>query len=229
MFSIPSILESDRLALSTPRFNLRGNPIPDGFRIIRVYIRRMPKRLFIALELPASCRETLEKLGPPIRGVRWLAASQLHLTLAFLGNVDEEAEIRLREKLAEVRVPPFILRVGGLGTFNAIHPSTLWAGVGTGHPHLFALHKRVHDALFAAHFDPELRSFRPHVTIARLTNVSPPTLRPFLKKHETDEFCIIEITAFSLFSSKLGAEGSCYTVEQRYQLSQSPEGGKNSG
>src|SRR6187549_3388783 len=121
----------------------------------------MPKRLFIALELPASCRETLANLGTPIRGVRWLTANQPHLTLAFLGDVDEESEIRLREKLAEVRVPPFILRVEGLGTFGSTRPSVIWAGVGTGHPHLFALHKRVHDALFAAHFDPELRSFRP--------------------------------------------------------------------
>ncbi|HEX7260215.1 MAG TPA: RNA 2',3'-cyclic phosphodiesterase [Luteolibacter sp.] len=188
----------------------------------------MPKRLFIALELPANCRETLANLGTPIRGVRWLTTNQLHLTLSFLGDVDEEAEIRLREELAEVRVPPFILRVGELGTFNTTHPSTLWAGVGSGHPHLFALHKRVHDALFAARFDPELRSFRPHITIARLTNVQPPTLGPILKKHEADEFCVIEITAFALFSSKPSAEGSCYTVEQRYQLSQSHAGGRNS-
>jgi len=77
--------------------------------------------------------------------------------------VDGEAEERLREKLAAVRVPPFRLRVQGVGTFGA-KPAVIWAGVGTAHPHLFALHKRIHDALFAAHFNPELRSFRPHIT-----------------------------------------------------------------
>jgi RNA 2',3'-cyclic 3'-phosphodiesterase len=126
----------------------------------------MAKRLFIALELPESCRESLVRLAAPIRGVRWLAADQLHLTLAFLGDVAGEAEELLKEKLAEVRVPPFLLPIEGVAAFGGPRPSVIWAGVGTGHPHLFALHKRVHDALFATHFDPELRSFHPHVTLA---------------------------------------------------------------
>ena len=179
----------------------------------------MPKRLFIiALELPESCRRRLAEIETPIRGVRWLAEEQLHLTLAFLGDVGAEAEPRLREKLAEVRVPPFLLPIRGVGVFGGSRPSVIWAGVGSGHPHLFALHKRVHDALFAAHFDPELRSFHPHVTLGRLRDVSVESLRPFLKKHESDEFALIEVTAFSLVSSKPGPEGSRYTEEMRYEL-----------
>jgi 2'-5' RNA ligase len=178
----------------------------------------MPKRLFIALELPQRCRETLANLAHPIRGARWLAADQLHLTLAFLGDVSGDAEVLLREKLAAVRVPPFILPVEGVGTFGGSYPSVIWAGVGSGHPHLFALHKRVHDALFAARFDPELRSFHPHVTVARLRDVSAPTLRPFLKKHAADEFDLVETTHFALMSSISGPDGSVYSVEARYPL-----------
>ena len=178
----------------------------------------MAKRLFIALELPESCRTSLAGVGIPVRGVRWLTADQLHLTLAFLGDVDEEAELSLREKLAEVRVPPFVLPIQGVGTFGGSYPSVIWAGTGTGHPHLFALHRRVHDALLAAHFDPELRSFHPHVTLARLKAVSAQTLRPFLKQHESDDFCLIEVTTFALLSSKPGPAGSLYTVERRYDL-----------
>ena len=178
----------------------------------------MAKRLFIALELSESCRRKLAALKTPVRGVRWLTAEQLHLTLAFLGDGTEEVEGSLREKLAEVRVPPFILPVEGVGTFGGARPSVIRAGVGTGHPHLFALHRRVHDALLSAHFDPELRSFHPHVTLARLKEVHPDTLRPFLRKHEFDEFCLVEVTSFALISSKPGPEGSLYTVEMRYDL-----------
>ena len=178
----------------------------------------MPKRLFIALELPENCRRDLADLRTPIRGVRWLTEDQLHLTLAFLGDVSDEPELLLREKLAEVRVPPFLLPIEGLGTFGVPRPSVIWAGVGTGHPHLFALHKRIHDALFAAHFNPVLRSFHPHVTLARLTNVSAPTLRPLFKKHEFDELALFEAASFALISSKPGPEGSVYTVEARYDL-----------
>src|SRR5690606_17932464 len=123
------------------------------------------KRLFVALELPENCRETLAALERPLRGGRWLPTEQLHLTLAFLGNVAAEQEDRLHTELAKVQVPPFFLPIEGTGTFGGKRPSVLWAGVGTGHPHLFALHKHVHDALFAAGLDPELRPFHPHITL----------------------------------------------------------------
>lgn len=178
----------------------------------------MGKRLFIALELSENCRERLAGLRTSIRGVRWLAADQLHLTIAFLGDVDVEPELRLREQLEKVRVPPFLLPIEGVGTFGGFRPSVIWSGVSTGHPHLFALHKRIHDALFAAHFEPELRSFHPHVTLARLKGVSAPTLRPFLKKHEFDEFGLVEFTSFALVSSMPGPEGSTYSIEARYAL-----------
>lgn len=178
----------------------------------------MPKRLFIALELPHRCRETLTSLAQPIRGARWLATDQLHLTLAFLGDVSGDAEVRLREKLAEVRVPPFILPVEGVGIFGGSRPSVIWAGVGSGHPHLFALHKRVHDGLFAARFNPVLRSFHPHITLARLRDVSAATLRPFLKKHASDAFDFVEINRFALMSSVPGPDGSAYSVEADYPL-----------
>jgi 2'-5' RNA ligase len=178
----------------------------------------MGKRLFIALELPESCRERLLNVGTAIRGVRWLTADQLHLTLAFLGDVSEEAERTLQEKLAEVRVPPFVLPIHGVGTFGGLRPSVIWAGAGTDHPHLFALHRRVHDALLAARFDLEVRRFHPHVTLARLKDVSAQTLRPFLRQHESDDFCLVEVTSFALVSSKPGPEGSTYAVERRYDL-----------
>ncbi|MFZ4776658.1 MAG: RNA 2',3'-cyclic phosphodiesterase [Terrimicrobiaceae bacterium] len=178
----------------------------------------MAKRLFIAIELPESCRERLERVQRPIRGVRWIPSEHLHFTLAFLGDVSEEAERLLLEKLSEVRIPPFVLPIEGVGTFGGAHPSVLWAGVGTGHPHLFALHKRVHDALLAAHFDFPLRSFHPHVTLARLKNVSAQTLRPLVRMYESDEFDLVEVSTFSLVSSKPGPEGSLYTVERRYDL-----------
>lgn len=178
----------------------------------------MAKRLFIAIELPESCRARLADLRTPIRGVRWIPAEQLHFTLAFLGDVSEEAEVRLQEKLTEVRIPPFVLPIEGVGTFGGAHPSVLWAGVGRGHPYLFALHKRIHDALLAAHFDFPLRSFHPHVSLARLKDVSAQSLRPLVKKHESDEFDLVEVSTFSLVSSKPGPEGALYTVERRYNL-----------
>lgn len=173
----------------------------------------MSKRMFVALELPAACRATLAGLAVPVRGVRWLPVDQLHLTLAFLGEVDAAQEKRLRVHLAGVQVPPFHLPIKGVGTFGGGRPSVIWAGVGSAHPHLYALHKHLHDALFAAGLDPELRAFHPHVTLARVKDVAAATLRPFLREHQEADLCLLRITGFTLFSSDLGPNGSRHTAE----------------
>lgn len=175
----------------------------------------MPKRLFIGLELPGSTRKTLLALDPKIKGLRWLPAAQIHLTMSFLGNVDSESEERLRKMLAMVRVPPFFLPVLGVGTFGGDRPSVVWAGVGKGHPHLFALHQRIQDAVLHAGLEPDLKPFHPHITIGRAKNVSRPALLPFLRRHAETEFDLWKVSGFALFSSRLSEEGATHTIEMR--------------
>jgi hypothetical protein len=64
------------------------------------------KRLFVGLELPASCKTTLLSLDPHLTGLRWLTKEQLHLTLSFLGEVEGPAEDRLREALSDATKTP---------------------------------------------------------------------------------------------------------------------------
>src|SRR5688572_15522661 len=125
----------------------------------------MTKRLFIGLELPETVRETLVRLDPHIKGVRWLSAPQIHLTMSFLGEVDTPREEALLEGLATVDVPPFFLPVQGIGTFGGARPTVVWAGVGKGHPHLFAAHQHLQDAVLRSGIEPDLRPFHPHITV----------------------------------------------------------------
>ena len=60
----------------------------------------MTKRLFVAIDLPESTRQLLASLDPQIRGVRWIEATQMHLTLAFFGDVADDTELALREKFS---------------------------------------------------------------------------------------------------------------------------------
>lgn len=178
----------------------------------------MTKRLFIGLELPANCQAELASFDPHLKGLRWLPAEQMHLTMSFLGEAALEDEDRLRETLAEVRVPPFFLPVQGVGTFGGQHPTVVWAGIGRGHPHLYALHKHIQDAVLRAHLEPDLRPFHPHITIGRAKGVSRASLKPFLQRHAETEFDFIQITGFTLFSSAPSAEGSVYTPEMRQEF-----------
>lgn len=172
------------------------------------------KRLFVSIELPPSITNSLAQLDPHIRGVRWLEREQMHLTLAFVGSVGAELQESLVEKLQAISWKSFFLPLVGLGTFPSKGwPKIVWIGVGTGHPHLFQLHKRVQEAILAAGLEPDLRSFHPHVTLARCRDVSPQTIRPFLKSHAAFDAGMIHVESFCLNSSQLTPGGSIYTPE----------------
>ena len=177
------------------------------------------KRLFIGLPLPDSSKAVIEELNPGLRGLRWLPASQLHLTLSFLGDIGQENEAALRESLSQVHVPSFFLPLQGVGFFKARgRPSVVWIGVGKGHPHLFALHKHIQDAVLHAGLEADLRSFHPHVTVARSSGISTEALRPWIRKHETDGLGMFEVKEFILYSSVLAPEGATYSEEMRLPL-----------
>src|SRR5688572_23658322 len=123
-------------------------------------------RLFIGIDLPAACKESLAQADPHLPGLRWLRPEQMHLTLSFLGDVPQSQWDDLQANLRAVHVPPFILPLQGAGSFNARgRPSVVWVGVGTGHPHLFALHRHIQDAVLKAGLEPDLKPFHPHVTV----------------------------------------------------------------
>jgi len=172
------------------------------------------KRLFVSIELKDSATSALAQLDPHIRGVRWLEPRQMHLTLAFLGSVSAEIQEKLSEKLRAISWRPFFLPLVGLGTFPMKGwPKIIWIGVGTGHPHLFQLHKRVQEAILGAGLEPDLRSFHPHITLARCRDVSPQTIRQFLKSHASFDAGMIHVENFVLNSSQLTPAGSVYTTE----------------
>lgn len=178
----------------------------------------MSKRLFLGLELPEVTRHLLVGLNPHIKGLRWLPAEQIHLTMSFLGEVDAGGEERLREKLLSVQVPPFFLPIQGLGAFGGPRPRVVWAGVGKGHPHLSALHKHLQDAVLAAGLEADLRPFHPHITLGRARDISSSSIQPFLKKYSDTEFDLWKVTSFALFSSILAPEGATHFVELQREL-----------
>ncbi|HEY2122821.1 MAG TPA: RNA 2',3'-cyclic phosphodiesterase [Chthoniobacterales bacterium] len=178
-----------------------------------------PKRLFVGIELPSSCKSALLTLDPHLTGLRWLLEEQLHLTLSFIGDVQAPAEVGLREALREVRVPPFFLPVRGVGIFESRGgPSVVWAGVGKGHPHLFTLHRRIQDAVLHAGLEADLKPFHPHVTLGRAKGISRQALQPFLRSYAETEFGLVKVTGFALFSSVLAPEGATHRVEMRQEF-----------
>ena len=174
----------------------------------------MPKRLFVAIDLPDSTRQLLAGLDPHIRGARWTQSDQMHLTLGFFGDVTEDVELKLREKLSAVEFGAFFLPVNGVGMFSSRGaPKVIWIGVGKAHPHLFQIHKRVQEAAMAVGIEAELRAWHPHITIARCRDVSAQALRKFLQSSAEFDAGMIRVDAFHLYSSKLMPAGPIHTRE----------------
>ncbi|MFM2128606.1 MAG: hypothetical protein RL477_152, partial [Pseudomonadota bacterium] len=122
-------------------------------------------RLFTGIELPQSAREHLASIAGGVPGARWVPAENLHLTLRFIGNVDETTAADLDAALMQVRGAPFDLAIEGAGSFSrGRFPSMLWAGVARSEA-LARLHERIDSTLQRAGCEPETRKFTPHVTL----------------------------------------------------------------
>ena len=174
----------------------------------------MTKRLFVAIDPPESTRKFLADLDPHIRGVRWTDVEQMHLTLAFFGEVPDGVDLALREKLSAIQFGAFFLPITAVGTFPPKGPpKIIWIGVGRGHPHLFQVLKRVQEAALAAGLEPELRPWHPHITIARCRDVAPQSIRKFLQSNADLDVGMIRVEAFHLYSSKLTPAGPIHTCE----------------
>ncbi len=102
----------------------------------------MTKRLFAAIDLPESPRQLLSNLDPRIRGVRWVDAEQMHLTLGFFADVPEEINLAFRAELARdniyvTTVAPGMMRTGSHvnAKFKGKHDSEFaWFGASVGAP-----------------------------------------------------------------------------------------------
>lgn len=178
------------------------------------------RRLFVAIVLPTPVRDALVALAEPLPGASWTRPETLHLTLRFIGDVPEEKIADITHHLGTVRVEPFVLPIEGVGAFPPKGPPrVLWSGVGPGHPRLHQLRQQVDDALLASGLtDLDVRTFHPHVTLARCTPTGAPTFTRWLHLHQQFAAPPFRVNAFELFASELRADGAVHTPVQRFVL-----------
>ena len=175
-------------------------------------------RLFVGLALPESVRRKLEAVSGGLPGARWVAAADLHLTLRFIGEVDPDLAEDVDAALSAIRAPAFSLALEDFGTFGSgrkIH--TLWVGV-TGEAGLVHLRNKVESTVVRRGFDPEHRTFKPHVTVARLRRTPAERVGLYLADQASFGGDTFDVEAFVLFRSHLGARGARYEELAAYPL-----------
>ncbi len=179
-------------------------------------------RLFVGLSLPEPDRHALGQLQCGLKNARWVAANNLHVTLRFIGAVDERQAEDYALALGSVLAHPFDLMIKGVGTFGH-PPHNLWAGVADQPAGALAhLQANVESALVRAGLPPEGQKFSPHVTLARLKkSMHPGSLADFLAAHETLQQPSFKVNGFTLFESRLSTvkhHGAHYSAFAEYDF-----------
>ena len=132
-------------------------------------------RTFIAVEVGSPAREVMlrliKQLSSELEGVRWTQPDQLHLTLKFLGDIDNRSlpEICTQMRAACEGIEAFSVALEGLGAFPKNKPPrVLWAGIEQGAAQLSTLHQRLESSLHSVGAPNEGRGYTPHMTLGRI-------------------------------------------------------------
>ncbi|TVQ55369.1 MAG: RNA 2',3'-cyclic phosphodiesterase [Rhodobacteraceae bacterium] len=175
-------------------------------------------RLFAALALPGAVAARVEALQRGLPG-RPPPPENLHLTLAFFGEVDEATARDLHAALEGVAAPRFALTLDGVGAFGGAKPRALYATVRP-EPALERLAAKVRQAGRAAGLALPAEKFTPHVTLTRVApgEVSATEAARLLAARSAFLAGPFDVDAFALYRSDLGRRGPSYTAVATYPL-----------
>jgi 2'-5' RNA ligase len=175
-------------------------------------------RLFVAIPMPEFVRNHLAELQQPIDGVRWQEIEKTHLTLKFLGDTESERVPNLKSALTTIEMPSFSIRLSSLGYFpKGKQPRVLWVGVEKNKP-LQLLHSEIEDKCTDLGFDPENRSFKPHITIARVKDAPKNKITSFIEEYQQFQMPEVWVDEFVLFESKLHPDGAKHSRLKTFPL-----------
>jgi 2'-5' RNA ligase len=187
-------------------------------------------RAFVAVELDDQVRREVAKVQQEAASriedgiVRWARPANLHLTLAFLGEVAEQRQSELEAHILRAcGGPPFDLRLGETGAFpNLARPRIFWIGVTDGVASLANLAEDLRSRLRSAGFSLEERAFHPHLTLGRLNRAALPA-----EALAAGEIWVqaggaaggeLRVKEVALIRSQLGREGPTYSALRRFPL-----------
>lgn len=178
-------------------------------------------RLFVAIDLPQAFTATLARLPVPrLAGISLVKATQMHLTLHFIGEAQLDA---ITAALLTVRAPSFAFTVSGLGRFRSRNGGViLWAGLEP-NAALTALHQAVVVALAAsvpAAAQPRYQPhYQPHITLAKCKREVPlECIAGFIDTHADLIFPDVQADSFALYSSHTDSAGATYKREAVFPL-----------
>jgi RNA 2',3'-cyclic 3'-phosphodiesterase len=173
-------------------------------------------RLFTGVEIPPDVAQALSMLRGGLPGARWIDPENYHVTLRFIGDVDDEIAQEVDSLLGRVRRGPFELRIQGLNSFGSKKPRAVVAAVAPS-PSLMEAQAEQERMMQRIGLEPEGRKYTPHVTLARLRDASHRDVAEYLSSRHFPSV-VFPVSRFVLFSSRASVGGGPYVVEASYPL-----------
>jgi 2'-5' RNA ligase len=183
-------------------------------------------RSFIALDLPEDLKKGLQNLQDKVRRhtdcVRWVKPDNIHLTLKFLGAIEEsqvEPIARILENMT-AGIAPFKLHVAGVGAFpNARNPKVIWVGMDDNQQRLVLFQEKLEETLAAIGFAPEKRSYSPHLTLGRVKESrAKRDIEQLIEKHKNQDMGYFTADTIVFYRSDLQPSGPIYSSLKTIQL-----------
>ncbi len=174
-------------------------------------------RLFAALEIPKDVAQSLSLLRGGLQGARWIDVENYHLTLRFIGDVDQRTADDVLDAFDHVTKQEFELQLNGIDIFGSKKPRALYANI-TASDTLNSLQASIDNQCRRIGILPDGRKFTPHVTLARLRHTNSYALSDYLHARSNFKSNTFKVEEFVVMSSKNSRGGRPYIVEERYPL-----------
>lgn len=169
-------------------------------------------RLFVAIDLPPGIREELSASQQELKKSRArlsvVSPGNIHITLKFIGEVEQDAVEAIKKSLARISDTPFEVSVSGISADNRRRPRVVWCTIDDG-GRCGLLNEQIEEALVPLGIEKESRRFRPHATLARVKKFDP-SLLDMMRHVESAEYGNFLVAGFSLKKSTLTPSGAIY-------------------
>ncbi len=181
-------------------------------------------RAFVGFFTTKRIYEHVERLEEEFKGAmkgKWVDIQNLHMTLQFLGNIDEEKAVEVIKNIQNIteRFAPFSIKYRSIGAFPSIEKARiLWIGVGDGSNKLKAMAKEIKKINKRSGINPDSKPFHPHVTVCRIKEADGKKVSRIIKKYRNYNFGEDFVNKIALIKSTLTPVSPVYTIIEEFYL-----------
>lgn len=175
-------------------------------------------RLFLGIPLPPEQALALSAICAGLHGVRWVDPGNYHVTIRFVGEIDEGTASDLDAAVASLRAPRFNLAIAGLGYFGPAEKPRAVIATLDPEPGLEHLFDRLGSIMARVGVPPEQRRFVPHVTLAYCAKPGAAEIQRFVAANNLFRLAPFAVDRFHLIRSYLTKAGSFYEDIAEYPL-----------